>query len=211
MHFALGDEHRLLAETARRFVEEELYPHEALVERTDEVPEDVERAIRAKALALGLYAANMPEAVGGGGLDALGVVLLERELGRASYALQMVVARPSNILEGCVGEQRERWLVPTVKGERIDCLAMTEPGAGSDVRSMRTRAVKADGKWVINGQKHFISHADKADFVILFAVTGSEETRRGTRNRISGFLVDKDTPGLTVRRGPSAVSPPRLP
>ena len=135
-----------------------------------------------------------------------GVALLERELGRASYALQTIVARPSNILEGCIGEQRERWLIPTVKGERIDCLAMTEPGAGSDVRSMKTRAVRSGGDFVINGQKHFISHADKADFIILFAVTGLEETKRGPRNAISGFLVDKDTPGLTVRPGPSAVS-----
>jgi acyl-CoA dehydrogenase len=83
---------------------------------------------------------------------------------------------------------------------------MTEPGAGSDVRSMKTRAVRKGDTYVVNGQKHFISHADRADFIILFAVTGTEETRRGTRNLISGFLVDKDTPGLTVRRGPNAVS-----
>ncbi len=206
MRFALSQEQDMLVETVRRFVEEELYPHEETVERADEVPEEIERRVRAKAIELGLYAANMPAEVGGGGLDALGVVLLERELGRANYALQMIVARPSNILEACVGEQRERWLLPTVKGERIDCLAMTEPGAGSDVRAMKTRAVRSGGDFVINGQKHFISHADKADFIILFAVTGAEDTKRGPRNAISGFLIDKDTPGLTVRRGPNAVS-----
>src|SRR4051794_10012605 len=193
----------MLVETVRRFVEEELYPHEDLVEAIDEVPEELARQIQARAIELGLYAANMPEDAGGGGLDALGLALLERELGRANYALQMLVARPSNILQGCSGEQRERWLVPTIKGERHDCLAMTEPGAGSDVRSMRTRAVRQGDSYVINGQKHFISHADRADFIILFAVTGSEETKRGPRNQISGFLVDKETPGLTVRRGPN--------
>src|SRR5262249_49161631 len=120
--------------------------------------------------------------------------------------LQMLVARPSNILQGCVGAQRQRWLLPTVRGERHDCLAMTEPGAGSDVRSMKTRAVRRGDGWLINGQKPCMRHADKADFITLFAVTGRESTRRGERNRISGFLVDKTAPGVTVRRGPRAVS-----
>jgi acyl-CoA dehydrogenase len=206
LQFALSEEHEMLVDTVRRFVEEELYPHEDLVETTDEIPDALAAEIQAKAIALGLYAANMPSDLGGGGLDALGLALLERELGRANYALQMLVARPSNILQGCIGGQRERWLIPTIKGKRHDCLAMTEPGAGSDVRSMKTRAVRQGDSYVINGQKHFISHADRADFVILFAVTGTEETKRGPRNQISGFLVDKDTPGLTVRRGPNAVS-----
>ena len=206
MQFALTEEQTMLVETVRRFVEEELYPHEALVERTDAVPDDLAASIRHKALELGLYAANMPVEYGGGGLDAVGLALLERELGRANYGLQMVVARPSNILQGCTPAQRERWLLPTIEGKRIDCLAMTEPGAGSDVRSMKTRAVRKGDSYIVNGQKHFISHADKADFIILFAVTGTEETRRGARNQISGFLVDKDTPGLTIRPGPHALS-----
>ena len=206
MHFALSEEHGMLVDTVRRFVEDELYPHEEVVERTDEIPEDIAASIKQKAIDLGLYAANMPAEAGGAGLDALGIALLERELGRANYALQMLVARPSNILQGCTGAQRERWLLPTIRGERADCLAMTEPGAGSDVRSMKTRAVKSGDRYIINGQKHFISHADKADFIILFAVTGTEETRRGPRNQISGFLVDKGTPGLTIRPGPRALS-----
>jgi acyl-CoA dehydrogenase len=206
VHFALTEEQEMLVETTRRFVQEELYPHEDLVERSDEIPDDLADTIEGKAREVGLYAANMPAEVGGGGLDAVGLALFERELGRANYALQMLVARPSNILQGCKGAQRERWLLPTVKGERHDCLAMTEPGAGSDVRSMKTRAVKQGDRYVLNGQKHFISHADRADFIILFAVTGTEETKRGPRNQISGFLIDKDTPGLTVRRGPKAVS-----
>src|SRR6185437_9159012 len=95
-------------------------------------------------------------------------VLYEKELGRTSYVLQYsCVARPSNILQACEGEQRERYLLPTIRGERHDCLAMTEPGAGSDVRSMTTRAVRDGDTYVINGTKHFISHADAADFVIL--------------------------------------------
>jgi acyl-CoA dehydrogenase len=206
VNFDLDDEQRSIVETVRAFVTRELYPHEDLVDRLGEVPDELVQEIRRKALAAGLYAANMPEELGGGGLSNLGTTLAERELGRASYALQWLVARPSNILRACEGQQREEYLLPTIRGERHDCLAMTEPGAGSDVRSMTTRAQLDGGDYVVNGTKHFISGADRADFVILFAATGEEETAHGTKKRITGFLVDLDTPGLVVRRGPASVS-----
>ncbi|WP_128378483.1 acyl-CoA dehydrogenase family protein [Streptomyces cavernae] len=206
MDFGLTPEQDLVVDTVRAFVENELHPYEDEVERLDDVPAELAAQIRKKAIDAGLYAANMPEELGGGGLDPISLTLAERELGRASYALQMLVARPSNILQGCAGDQIETYLLPTVRGERHDCLAMTEPGAGSDVRSMRTHARRSGGDWVINGTKHFISHADTADFVILFAVTGTDDGPRGPRNRISAFLVDKGTPGLDVRRGSGCVS-----
>lgn len=206
MDFALSDEHRTIVETVRRFVERELYPLEDEVERLDEVPPELATAVRGKALAAGLYAANLPADIGGGGLDPIGVTLVERELGRASFALQMLVARPSNILQACTGEQVERYLLPAARGERHDCLAMTEPGAGSDVRSMRTKATRSGDTWHINGSKHFISHADLADFVILFAATGSETTSRGARNLVSVFLLDTDVPGMRISRGSACVS-----
>jgi acyl-CoA dehydrogenase len=204
--FELTEEQRLVVETVRSFVETELYPYEDEVERLDDVPPAIAEQVRSRALKAGLYAANMPAELGGGGLDAVGLTLAERELGRAGYALQMLVARPSNILRACAGEQVERYLLPTIRGERHDCLAMSEPGAGSDVRSMTTRAVRDGDDWVIDGTKHFISHADMADFVILFAATGVEETRRGPRKLVSTFLVDMATPGFTLRRGSSCVS-----
>jgi len=206
MHFELSHEHTMLVDTVQAFIETELYPHEDLVERTDAIPPELAAEIQAKAIAVGLYAANMPEELGGGGLDNLGVTLLERELGRASYGLQMLIARPSNILRGCTGDQIEEYLLPAIRGERHDCLAMTEPNAGSDVRSMQTRAVRQGDDYVINGTKHFISHADMADFVILFAATDVEQTKSGPKKKITGFLVDLDSPGLTVRRGPACVS-----
>lgn len=206
MDFALDDEQRMIVETVRKFVATELEPYEEEVERRDGLPDGLADQIRAKAIEAGLYAPNMPEDVGGAGLDAVGATLVERELGRTSWALQALVARPSNILLACTGEQRERYLLPAVRGERHDCLAMTEPGAGSDVRSMTTRAARDGADYVITGGKHFISHADMADFVILFAVTGTEEAARGTRNAITGFLVDLDAPGVTVRRGSACVS-----
>jgi acyl-CoA dehydrogenase len=207
MDFTLTDEQRLIADTVRAFVEKELYPHEEEVERLDDVPAELAGQIRAKAIAAGLYAANMPAELGGGGLDAVSLVLVERELGRASYALQMLVERPSNILQGCNSDQRERYLIPAIRGERHDCVAMTEPGSGSDIRSMSTTASRDGDDYVVNGTKHFISHADVADFVILFAATGTERAANGqVKKKITAFLVDKDSPGLTVTRGSGCVS-----
>ena len=210
MQFELTTEQKMIVDTVRAFVENELYPHEDEVERLDEVPPALVQSIQAKAIEVGLYAANMPAELGGGGLDNFSITLMERELGRASYGLQMVVARPSNILRACQGKQIEEYLLPTIRGERHDCLAMTEPNAGSDVRGMQTKAVRdgagEDADYIINGTKHFISHADMSDFVILFAATGTEETKHGPKKKITGFLVDLNSPGLTVRRGPACVS-----
>jgi acyl-CoA dehydrogenase len=206
--FALTDEQRSIVEVTRAFVERELYPHEQEVERTGAVRPELVAEIRRKALAAGLYAANMPEEVGGAGLDAVTLALFEKELGKASFALQYTgVARPSNILLAGTPEQRERYLLPCVRGERIDCLAMTEPGAGSDVRAIRTRAVRdgdgPDAGWTIKGSKHFISHAHESDFVILLARTGEDASGRPA---MSTFLVDLDTPGLAVHDGYRNVS-----
>ena len=206
MHFEHTEEQLMLIETAKRFVEEELYPFEKEVEETGDLRPEIRQQIIDRSLAIGLFAANMPEELGGGGLDALSMCMLDRELGRASYALQYTVGRPSNVLQACVGEQRERYLFPCIRGEKTDCLAMTEPGAGSDVRSMSCRAERDNGDYIINGTKHFISHADVADFVILFVATGVDESPRGPRKRITSFLVDMGTPGFTVRRGYDSVS-----
>jgi len=206
MDFALSDEQRMLVDTVRAFVDKELMPYETEVERQDRVRPELIAQIRERAKAAGLYAANMPEELGGGGLDALGVALMERELGRTSFALQYAVARPSNILRACKGEQIERYLLPAIRGERVECLAMTEPGAGSDLRSMKTRAVREGEHFILNGTKHFISYADVADFAILFAASGEEETRKGSKKKITSFLVDKGIPGFEVRLGPRSVS-----
>ena len=206
MDFGLSEEQRAVAGTVRDFVRRELVPHEDLVERLDAVPAELAQEIRGKALAAGLYAANFPAELGGGGLDAMGVTLAERELGWTAWALQTLVSRPSNILRACQGSQVDDYLLPAIRGERHDCLAMTEPGAGSDVRSMTTRARRDGSDWVIDGLKHFISHADAADFVVLFAVTGTEQGPHGERSAISAFLVDHDNPGLTIRRGAPSVS-----
>jgi acyl-CoA dehydrogenase len=205
--FDLTDEQRSIVEVTRAFVERELFPHEQEVERTGVVRPELLAEIRRKAIAAGLYAANMPEEVGGAGLDTVSQVLFEKELGKASYALHYTgVVRPSNILLAGTAEQRERYLLPCVRGEKTDCLAMTEPGAGSDVRAIRTRATRTDDGWTIRGTKHFISHADEADFVILLARTGSQDEDGERRPAMSIFLVDTDTPGVAVHDGYRNVS-----
>lgn len=207
MFFGMTDEQKMIVETTRAFVEAELYPHEAEVERTGHLRLDLIREIQKKAMAAGLYAANMPEEVGGAGLDTLSWLLYERELGRANYALHWTcVARPSNILLAGTPEQREQYLYPCIRGEKWDCLAMTEPGAGSDLRGMTASAKREGGDWVLNGTKHFISHADLADFAIVFMASGEEDTPRGKKKLITAFFVDKGTPGFTVRDGYRNVS-----
>jgi acyl-CoA dehydrogenase len=201
MDFSLTDEQHSIVEVTRAFVERELYPHEAEVERTGSVPPELAERIRHRALDAGLYAAGMPEDVGGAGLDAVTSVLVEKELGKAGYALHSCIGRPSNILLAGTEAQRERYLYPSVRGERRDCLAMTEPDAGSDLRAMRTRAVRTEDGWRIRGTKHFISHAHEADFVILFAATED-----GASTALSTFLVDLDTPGVAVHDGYRNVS-----
>ncbi|HEX3258345.1 MAG TPA: acyl-CoA dehydrogenase family protein [Pseudonocardia sp.] len=199
MDLELSVEQRAVVETTRAFVQRELVPHEDEVERAGVLDPALLVKLRDTAIRAGLYAANMPEELGGGGLDTLTWMLMERELGHTGYALQMLaVARPSRILLACTGDQRASYLLPTVAGERTECLAMTEPEAGSDLRGMRTRAVRDGADWVITGTKHFISHADAADFVILFAATGEQE--------LTAFLVDVDAPGLAVLPGYRSVS-----
>ena len=206
MDFGLTEEQQMMVDMVRNFAEAELYPHEDAVEEADDVSPELRRQIIERSRELGIFAANMPEEHGGAGLDELSLALLSRELGRASMALQWIIARPSNILQACAGDQVESYLRPTCRGERLECLAMTEPGAGSDLMAMKTKAVKDGGDYVINGQKHFISNGTVADYVILFAVTGEEETPRGPRKKMTAFLVDVDTPGFERRRGPSCVS-----
>ncbi len=207
MQFGLTEEQRMIIETTRAFVENELYPHEAEVERTGHLRPDLIRELQAKAIEAGLYAANMPEEVGGAGLDTLSWLLYERELGRANYALHWTcVARPSNILLAGTAEQREKYLFPCIRGEKWDCLAMTEPGAGSDLRGMTASARREGDDWVLNGTKHFISHADLADFAIVFMASGEEDTPRGKKKLITAFFVDKGTPGFVVRDGYRNVS-----
>ena len=206
MHFGLSEEQEMIVSTVRSFVENEIYPHEADVEKTGQVPRELGENIKQKCIDLGFYACNFPEEVGGAGLSHMDFTLVERELGRGSMALTHFFGRPQNILMACNDEQRERYLLPAVRGERMDALAMTEPDAGSDVRGMKCQALRDGGDWVVNGSKHFISGAEHADFFIVFIATGVDDTPKGPKRRITTFLVDRGTPGFEVREGYNSVS-----
>ena len=197
--FTPTDDQLAVAEVVRAFTDRELRPHDDEVERLGEVTPDLAGAVREKALAAGLYAWNMPAELGGGGLDHVTQALAEIELAR-SGPVSLAVHRPAPILLACEDQQRDEYLLPTILGDRVECFALTEPEAGSDARGIRTRATRDGDDWVINGTKQFISHADHADFILLIAVTGTNETPRGARPRITCFLVDKDTPGIGISR-----------
>jgi acyl-CoA dehydrogenase len=141
----------------------------------------------------GLYTANLPEEYGGLQYGVLGDFVLAEEYKRSIVPLP--VPEVPGILYACVGQQREKYLEPTISGEKWHCFCQTEPGAGSDPGSMQTRAVREGDEWVINGTKTFISRADRADFQLLLALTDPEKRQHGG---ITMFIVDADTPGISV-------------
>ncbi len=204
--FSLTDEQKMFVETTHNFVEKEMIPYEDTLEKTDLLPKDLAKSLKKRSIELGLYACNLPEKVGGGGLNAVSVMLIEKELGRKSLALAECAHRPLNILAACEGEQIKQFLEPTIRGDKRDCIAMTEPGAGSDLRSMKCRAVLEGKDWVISGEKHFISQASISDYCVLFASTGEEKTDKGIKKRISAFLINFDDPGVEVAEGYKNVS-----
>ena len=203
MEFNLSEEQNLLIDTTKAFVKEELLQHEELLEKTNNLPKELYDEIKQKSIKAGLYACNMPTEYGGGGLNAFDLTLVEKHLGFASLALAEIAWRPQNILMACEGELIDQYLKPAITGERKDCIAMTEPEAGSDLRGMKTNAKKDGDDWIINGTKHFISNAHISDFVVLFASTGTDEQGR---NLLSCFLVDLHQKGVEVAKGYDCVS-----
>jgi len=206
VYLELTDEQSMIVDTTRDFLEKEIYPHEKIVEKTGEVPRELGAEIARKCKEIGFFFFFFTEERGGGGMNHLEFTLLERELGRGSNALTVFFGRPSGILMACNDLQKDKYLIPAIKGEKFDALAMTEPGAGSDVRGMECTGQRKGGDWIVNGTKHFISHADIADFVIVFIATGEEETEKGKKKKISCFLVDRGTPGFEICGGYNSVS-----
>ena len=197
MEFGLSDEQRLVVEMVRRFVESELIPLEDGIEATGVLDVTKARGIFEKSKALGFYAMNIPEEYGGGGLSAVDTMLVEEQFG---HTKDILIRRAfgnvyESLLEGTPA-QKERWLVPAVRGERTCSIAITESGAGSDAAAIKTRAEKQGDGWALSGNKHFISDGQFSDFFIVSAVTDAARRPR----HVSLFLVDKNMPGLVVGR-----------
>ncbi|MGB7262398.1 MAG: acyl-CoA dehydrogenase family protein [Albidovulum sp.] len=199
-------ENELLLSTVRAFMEAELFPHEDMVDRLGTVPDDLGRQIEKRAIEAGLYSANLPESIGGGGLSKSAMMLIEREYGKTSHALHSWIGRPTEILLACEGAQIDEYLLPCVRAEKRELFALTEPEAGSDVMGMKSNARRDGGDWILNGSKHFISGPCMPDFAIVFAATGMDETKRGPRKRVTAFLVDVGLAGFEIREGHKSVS-----
>ncbi len=197
MHFELSEGQARMVSTLRRFVETELMPLEEGIESTGELGAAKAREILDKSRSLGFYAMNIPEEHGGGGLSALDTMLAEEQFG---HTTDILVRRAfGNVYEpllACGEEQRQRWLLPAVRGERTCSIAMTEPRAGSDAAAIKARAERFGGGWVLRGGKHFISDGLFSDFFIVSAVTDPAARPR----HVSLFLVDKEMTGVTVGR-----------
>ena len=193
--FAPDETTRLLLDTVRGFVRTELVPLEEEVERDGALAPERAAEIFARSRALGLYAMNMPGELGGGGLSAAQICLVEEQFGHTKDILiRRAFGNAYEVLLECRGDQRERWLTPVVRGERVCSIAITEPGAGSDAAAIRTRATPDGEGWCLNGAKHFVSDGLFSDFFVVSAVTEPQAGRRG----ISLFLVDKAMDGMRV-------------
>ncbi|WP_037568736.1 acyl-CoA dehydrogenase family protein [Phaeacidiphilus oryzae] len=191
--FSLNDEERQIRDTVRTFITREVVPLEPEVLRNERagrpgLEPDVLADLRAKARGAGFWGVNTPEEYGGMNLGAVMSAILAMETGRTFVPFSFG-GSADNILYGCDEEQKQRYLLPTIEGERRSCFAITEPGAGSDARNIRTRAVRDGGDWVINGEKTFITNGNEADFVMVFAVTDPE---KGADGGVTCFLVDRD-------------------
>lgn len=192
------DEARMLADTVRRFVVDKVQPLETEVETLGEIPPEKLAQLKQEALALGLYAMNMPHEVGGGGLSTLEMCLVEEQLGQTSDALiRRIFGQVYPMLMAATPAQREQYVIPTVKGDKICAMAITEADAGSDAAAIKTVARLDGDDWVIDGTKHFISDGDIADYIIVMALTDAEKRARGG---ITLFLVDRNAPGFSVAR-----------
>jgi acyl-CoA dehydrogenase len=197
---------KILLDTVQKFMADEIYPHEDRVDKLGYVPDEIGKQIEEKSKEVGLFAANLPEKYGGGGLDYSSMMIVEREYGKTSHALHSWIARPTEILLACNEKQMEEYLYPCVKGDKRELFALTEPDAGSDIMSMKSNAKKEGDDWILNGSKHFISGPCMPDFAIVFAATGEDETPRGKRKGITAFLVDVGIPGFDIQEGTKCIS-----
>lgn len=193
MQFELNEEQRMVQRTVREFVQKELYPLEQDYLRNDRegrpgITEEQIRKLQLKAKEAGFWGINTPEKYGGADLDPIMTTIINIELAKTFIPFTFG-GDADNILYNCNEEQKKKYLIPAINGEKRACFALTEPGAGSDARNIKTTAVKEGNEWVLNGEKVFISRGLYADFAMVFAVT---EKEKGGKGGVTCFLVDRD-------------------
>jgi len=197
MMVTIPEELVMLKQLARRFVSDELIPYEMSVPEGESTPAGRGPHLEKLLREVGLWSFDAPVELGGGGIGALGQTLVTEEFSRVPFVF-MPGGSPPQLLYACQGEQREKYLLPIIRGEKRACFALTEPTGGSDPGgNTQTEAVRDGDHWVLNGHKVFISGGAEADFAVVFAVTDRERRQRGG---MSAFIVEKGTPGFTVVR-----------
>ena len=197
----MSDADRETQERARGFVDDELIPHEVEAEmHGGRLPDEVREKHHRMAIDLGLWAMNMPKELGGGGLSMFQQVLVSEQIGRVTNALGWCVHTPAAWAPAVVSaEQLERWIVPTIHGERHECYAITEEGAGSDVDAIEATARRDGDLYVLNGTKMHVTSFSSADYVFFQAkIDGGPNAGSHAM-----FFVDEDTPGVRLVREPA--------
>jgi acyl-CoA dehydrogenase len=199
--YPVSDEDREIQERARRFVDDELIPHEVEAEMNGgRLADDVRERHHRLAIELGLYAMNMPKELGGGGMTTFQQVLVSEQLGRVTNALGWCVHTPASWApEVVTGDQLSRWIVPTIRGERHECYAITEENAGSDVDAIESTARRDGEEYHLNGTKWHVTSFNTADYMFFQArISGGSNSGAHAM-----FFVDKDTPGVRLVREPA--------
>ena len=192
MDFLFNDEERQLQQLARTFAGREIIPQAAELDRTKAFPQ----AIYAQALSLGLLNLTVPEAYGGAGLGCLALTLVTEELCRGCVGVGAALSINSLAADAVIhhgSEEQKQWVLPRLVAGELASYAATEPGAGSDVAGLQTRAVRDGEHYVLSGSKTWISNANLASFFVVFARTGD-----GGSTGLSVFIVERGTPGLSV-------------
>ena len=197
MDFQLTEEQRMFRRMVRDFAEQEIAPRAEEIDATDEFPWDIFH----KMGQVGLLGLPFPEKYGGSGADYTSMVIALEEIARVSGSMAITLDAQTSLYCEPVylfgtEEQKQKYLVPAARGEKVGAFGLTEPQAGSDAGATRTRAIRDGDEWVINGQKNFITNGSIADFVVITAKTDPEKGTRG----ISAFIVEKGTPGFEPGR-----------
>lgn len=196
MDFEHSEEQVMLRKTVRKFVDEEIMPHVKDWDAQGGFPQEIWQRLAG----LGLMGVCIPEAYGGSGMDynSLAVVCEELERGDTTFRTAVSVHTGLNslsLLQWGTEQQKQQFLVPQAKGEKIGAFGLTEPGAGSDVAALSTTAVKDGDGYILNGQKTWISLCDQADHFLIFAYTDKSKAHKG----ISAFIVERDREGFSSK------------
>lgn len=187
------EEVEMIRQTTRRFVRSRLVPLEVGIDAADEVDPAVLAELRHEASRLGLYGFNLPEELGGLGLSTAAKLAILEEITHTSVPLSEVIGHLPLSMKFFSDEQKKRLLPGITSGQTVITYALTEPGAGSDLSALRTRAKQTEAGWVLNGSKQFISHAETADYILVLALT---DAGAPLKRRLTTFIVARDNPGL---------------